>query len=277
MRIDGHVHIEDGAVEPERLLTEMAQAGIEGACLISAPSYSPIPPAERLDHLLAWTKGHSTLFPLFWIDPTAVDAVEQVELAVTAGVAGFKIICSTHPPDDARAMVTYRAIAAKDKPILFHSGILWDGQPSSLFNRPAAFEALLDIPRLRFTLAHMSWPWIDECVAVYGKFLNATLHREDAPELFVDMTPGTPVIYRAEALTKFFTVGYDVADNMVFGSDTETPCYNVKWVNEWQARDRAILDRLGIGPDVVANVLGNNAWRWLKGIKKDRKAPHVGE
>ena len=41
-------------------------------------------------------------------------------------------------------------------------------------------EAGFDIPGLRFCCAHISWPWCEECVAVYGKFLNA-LTRSDRP------------------------------------------------------------------------------------------------
>lgn len=276
MRMDAHIHIMPGPVEQDRLLREMALAGMDGGCLISEGPSAKATPAERLERLMAWTKGAESLHPLFWIDPVAGSALEQVEQAVAAGVAGFKVICSAHAPGDPQALATFKAIADRNKPILFHSGILWDGRPSSENNRPAAFEALLEVPGLRFSLAHMSWPWIDECVAVYGKFLNSLLYRETAPEMFVDMTPGTPEIYRAEALTKFFTVGYDVADNMIFGSDCVTTGYNVKWVREWQERDEAIMGRLGIGPEGCARVFGGNILRWLSGAKKDRKAPRMG-
>ena len=73
---------------------------------------------------------------------------------------------------------------------------------------------------LRFALAHVSWPWVDECLAVYGKFLNAlTRRRELSVEMFIDTTPGTPRIYRQEVLTKLMTIGYDVEHNILFGTD----------------------------------------------------------
>jgi hypothetical protein len=91
------------------------------------------------------------------------------------------------------------------------------------------------------------------------------------------MTPGTPEIYRQDALTKFFAVGYDVADNMIFGSDSVTAAYNSRWVRSWRERDEAIMDSLGLGQDVAERVFGGNILRWLSGAKKDRSPPRMGE
>lgn len=277
MKIDAHIHILPGQIEQDRLIRQMHRAGIDGGCLISERPSDDTTPHQRLQRLLEWTDGATDLHSLYWIDPVAPDATKTAESAVASGVAGFKVICSAHAPGDPRAMETYRAIAAQGKPILFHSGILWDGKPSSEYNRPAAFEALLDVPNLRFSLAHMSWPWVDECVAVYGKFLNATIHRSDAPEMFVDTTPGTPEIYRSDALTKFYTVGYDVAGNMVFGSDSVTTNYNSDWVRGWLARDTAILADLGVDSSTVDRLFGGNILRWLTGAAKERRPPRMGE
>jgi predicted TIM-barrel fold metal-dependent hydrolase len=284
MKLDAHIHVGAGAARPERLRREMHAAGIDGGCLISPPPQwwrrgrlVQAPAAERLALLKRWTDGAPVLFPLFWIDPTEPDARQQVDAAVSAGVAGFKVICSAHAPGDPRAMPVYRAIARHDKPVLFHSGILWDGRASSDFNRPAAFEALLEVPRLRFALAHMSWPWLDECLAVYGKFLNASQMRPEAPEMFIDLTPGTPPIYRREALVKLYTIGYDVQENVLFGTDCVTATYNAGWSREWQARDAAILETLGVGRAAVANYFGRNLQRWLSGNRKLRRAPAAGE
>ena len=63
-------------------------------------------------------------------------------------------------------MEVFRTISQADRPILFHSGILWDGKPSGPYNHPAGFESLLEVDGLRFCLAHISWPWCDELIAV---------------------------------------------------------------------------------------------------------------
>lgn len=284
MRIDGHVHIRPGPAEPGKLLEGLRAAGMAGGIIISPPpsmwsegQLMQASMAERLDSLRAWTAGYPTLFPFYWIDPTASDALRQVDQAVAAGVAGFKVICSEHAPGDPRAIPVYHAIAGHNKPVLFHSGILWDGLASSNFNRPAAFEALLDVPKLRFSLAHISWPWVDECVAVYGKFLNATTRRPSAPEMLIDLTPGTPPIYREDALTKLFTVGYDVGDNLIFGTDAEVGTYTVDWSRTWQERDLAIMRKLGLGADAIEKVFGGNLQRWLSGASAHRRAPIPGQ
>ena len=270
MVLYGHVHIGKGAPDPAGLLRRMGDAGVAGGAIISRPpacfgrGRERAPADERLDNLLMWTAGHPSLRPLFWIDPTADDALRQVALAVDRGVEGFKVIASRHEPDDARAMKAYAAIAETGRPILFHSGILWDGAPSSEHCRPAKFEALLDVPRLRFALAHVGWPWCDELIAVYGKFEQARkADPQQTAEMFVDTTPGTPPIYRRDVLTRLFTVGYDVARNVFFGTDCFVPEYNSACARQWIERDRDIYNSLGLGEAVQRQVFGENLERFL--------------
>jgi len=268
MILDGHIHIEPGTPDPDDLVARMA-AGVDGGLLISpepasmsgtigAPS-----PEERLDSVFGWATGSEHLYPVYWIDPTESDALKQVNLALTRGITGFKVICDHFYPGDASALHTFHAIAEAGKPILFHSGILWDGKPSSNYSRPANFEALLQVSGIRFALAHISWPWIDECIAVYGK-LGAARDRGGADiEMFIDTTPGTPRIYRREALTKVFTVGYHVSENVFYGSDTHANAYGGDYARMWIDRDSAILADLAQGAGVVENVFAGNLRRFL--------------
>jgi predicted TIM-barrel fold metal-dependent hydrolase len=281
--MDGHVHAGDGTPDAAKLLAAMGSAGVSGGIVISLPPASfggtPRKQAERLDNLLAWTGSGGLLHPFYWIDPTERDASRQVDRAVERGVAGFKVICDHFSPGDRRAMRVFGRIAERRKPMLFHSGILWDGKPSAQYNRPGNFEALLDVEGLVFSLAHISWPWCDELVAVYGKFLNAMERRPGlATEMFVDTTPGTPPIYRRDALTRLFTAGYDVEDNVVFGTDCETGSYNAAWAREWLERDGAILDGLGITAAVRDKIRAANLDRFLRmGPRPRRKGPRPAD
>jgi predicted TIM-barrel fold metal-dependent hydrolase len=216
-----------------------------------------------LENVLAWCAGEQDVHPFYWIDPLETDALRQVDLALSSGVAGFKVICDHFYPGDVAALRTFRAIAEAGKPILFHSGILWDGKPSSHYSRPVAFEALLRVEGLRFALAHISWPWVDECIALYGKLASARRENSAAVEMYIDTTPGTPPIYRREALTKLFTVGYDVARNVFFGSDGMTPGYGSSYAEGWINRDRDILTDIGIDAAVQAAVFGGNLRRFV--------------
>jgi len=286
MVLDGHIHIDAGPRDPSDLLRRMHAVGITGGVLLSQPpatflTLAPAPsPSERLDDVFAWCAASADLYPFYWIDPIEADALGQVSMAVERGIAGFKVICDRFYPGDERAMPVYRAIARAGRPILFHSGILWDGKPSSRYNRPAEFESLLQVEGLRFALAHISWPWCDELIAVYGKVLNAfTRHSDLSVEMFVDITPGTPPIYRREALTKLFTVGYDINHNVIFGSDATANAYNGEWVRKWLDCDHEILTGLGLDSPTLDAVAGGNLRRFLTGSPPpvSRALPQAGQ
>ena len=124
----------------------------------------------------------------------------------------------------------------------------------------------MDIKGLRFSLGHCSWPWIDECIALYGKFLNAYANGMGA-EMFFDTTPGTPAIYRRELLTKLYTVGYDVEDNVMFGTDCTAGVYSDTWTDKWLKTDGAILRELGADETLFQKLYHDNLLRFL-GLKQ---------
>ena len=254
-RYDAHVHVYPGEPNPEDFAAKLAEAGLRGAVIMSEnpdpmDGSAPPDPAAAMDRAIEWASASETIYPFYWINPVIDGAIDLVDLAVEKGMFGFKVIPSRFYPGDERAMPVYERIAKVGKPLLFHSGILWDGRPSCKFTRPGNYEDLIDIADLRFCLAHMSWPWCDECIAVYGKFLNA-LTRATKPRasMHVDVTPGTPKIFRRDALTKLFLSGYDVSGRVQFGSDCRTHSYKVQWTKDWMATDDAIYAELG--PSVV--------------------------
>ena len=270
MKLDGHIHITDRTENRDGFLGELTRAGVDGGTVISLPprafpAVAPsAPPLDRMDNVLFWCGSAEHLYPFYWIDPMEPDAADQVAMAVEKGATGFKVICDRYFPGDARAIEVFRLIARTNRPILFHSGILWDGKPSSKYNRPAEFEALLDVPGLRFCLAHMSWPWCDELIAVYGKFLSARTRIPNGPdEMFIDTTPGTPVIYRRQALTRLFSVGYDIERNVIFGTDSRTNKYNSSGVREWIDRDNDIFAELALGQETLDAIYARNLQRFV--------------
>lgn len=259
-RYDAHIHIYPGRPDPTGFAAKLAEAGLRGAVILSEnpdplDGSAPPDPAAAMDRAVEWASASETVYPFYWINPVAPGAADLVDLAVEKGMFGFKVLPSRFFPGDERAMPVYERIARSGRPLLFHSGILWDGRPSSKFTRPGNFEELLDVEGLRFCIAHISWPWCDECIAVYGKFLNAlTRSAKPRAEMHIDITPGTPKIYRREALTKLFTVGYDVSDRVQFGSDCRANDYTVPWTRDWMETDDAIYAGLGgeaVDPDSV--------------------------
>lgn len=266
---DMHIHAQNQKACPEKLLREMEAAGVYGGCIFSTrPTESDReigkPFEYRLSELRDWTAdAKGRLFPVMWVHPYEENVIENVRRAVAEGVCGFKIICTYFYVYEEKCMELLREIARLDKPVFFHTGILWDGKVSSEYNRPLNFEALLDIEGLRFSMGHCSWPWIDECIALYGKFMNSTVCGKKPAEMFFDLTPGTPEIYREELLRKLFTIGYDVQDNLLFGTDTFAHSYNGKWCGHWLETDRKIMDKLGVSKAIREKMYSGNLMRFL--------------
>ncbi|MBI4979386.1 MAG: amidohydrolase family protein [Spirochaetes bacterium] len=277
MVLDCHIHISSSDTPNGALLKEnMKKAGVDGGALLSIPPASFATHAgkgfdaklfscdARLDNLFAWTNGNERLYPFYWIDPSAHGARREVTRAASRGVTGFKVICNSFYPDERSVMKVFRDIAETGRPILFHSGILWDGEPSGKYNRPVRFESLLTIPKLRFAMAHISWPWCDELIAMYGKFCHARKIRGDnASELFIDFTPGTPPIYREEALRKVFTVGYPVNDNVLFGTDSTAGNYSIQGSLQTRTRDNGIYRKLKLPKQTTAKIYADNFLRFI--------------
>lgn len=269
MIFDGHIHISNMEADPESFQRNLKVAGVDGGIVISYPPNSFLPSqahasnSERLDSLQRCVEGNPNLYPFYWIDPMEEDAVRQIRPALKQGVKGFKVICNGFYPGDQRPVEVFYAIAKVGKPILFHSGILWSYAWSD-FSRPVNFEPLFGISDLRFAMAHISWPWCDEMIALYGKYQWAKSNGISA-ELFIDTTPGTPTIYRREVLTKLFTIGYNVKDNVFFGSDNLAESYDPKNITEWMERDNAIYREIGLDDQTVGKFYSDNLLRFVLG------------
>ena len=255
------VHIHTGMVgdlagsalfDGSAVLAKLAEAGIDGGVMMSQPpigsSGGQRDGLSRLDDLMRSCAGYEgRLFPVMWIHPDQPDILETIQAAAERGVTGFKCICSNFYVYEDKSLRMLEAVAATGKPIMFHSGILWDDTESSKYNRPLHWESLCTMPNLRFSMGHCSWPWYDECLALYGKFLNMHMrHPELNNEMYFDLTPGTPVPYRRDLLTKLLLSGYDIEHNILWGSDCFAEKYNPAWAKKWLTLDNIIMDELNV-------------------------------
>ena len=269
--IDCHCHMAGRMVPAEELLKNMDAAGVDAVEVMSfAPESQawartedcPKTPADKLKVLVDLGKQSDRIYTMFWIDPMEEDAMEQVDRAVEAGVTGFKVICDYYYPCDERPMQVFRHIAELGKPLHFHSGILYSPRASSRYNRPVWFENLLEIPNLKFALAHVSWPWVDECLAVYGHWHDMKEKGYSSAEMFLDTTPGTPRIYREELLTKIYTIGYDVEDNVMIGIDNYWD-YSVDYCQSVLNGDKFLLGKLLVGEEQQEKYFWKNYLRFI--------------
>jgi len=170
---------------------------------------------------------------------------------------GIKMLPDHWAPCDDFMFPVYETIEAMGMPIIFHSGILWGNADSSRFCRPALYESVIHFPKLTIALAHIGWPWVDECIAVVNRFVHlARREKRKHPQVFIDTTPGTPPIYRKDAFKK--ALACCGIDNMIYGSDLGLPRSDLAATVERMASDEAILRELGCNDDDVEKMLGTN-------------------
>ena len=201
--------------------------------------------------------------PLAFIDPLHPDAPKITEWAVReCGMMGLKMIPRYWYPDDDRAKEVYRVAGDLGVPIQFHCGILWLPGDTSKYSQPAGFEVMWEFPKVRFSLAHVGWPWVDECIAVLQKF--KVLNRDDPSrhprQAMVDLTPGTPLIYRKEALRK--CLACTGVDFFMFGSDSGLPVKPL--IQSKLQTDIDLLREIGCTPEDMEKILWKNAEEFLR-------------
>jgi len=263
--IDIHVHVRGVAVvsEVERFLTE---AQLSGAVFFSRAGKTADEERRAIEEL---AELHSRLpdrvYPFARLDPTREKATERLEWAVrSCGMVGLKMLPENFRPEDACARALYTLCGELNIPLLMHTGILWHKGYNANNCRPANMEVLSEYTQTRFAMAHIGWPWTDECIAVVQK-----LHRtqRELDQAFVDTTPGTPPSYRESALAKCLENVH--ADYMLYGSDaavgaptTPPQVYTCRW-----RADKEIYDRLKVSAADQEKIFAGNARRYLLGKK----------
>ena len=235
---DAHVHFRGGETAAGTLAA-MDSAGVEKMAGISPnPGTDAEAQRENLQYLhpiLEEARGR--IYGMAYINPTLGDAPDTAEWAVAdLGYRGIKMAPDHWYPYDERILPTYERIEKLGVPILFHAGILWANGDSSRFCQPVNFEVLINYPGIRFSLAHIGWPWTDECIAVGGRFAAKVVDpevglQEHAPrpaaedpyaaQMFVDITLGAPRPYRRDAISKALAVLGD--HRLLYGSDCDKP------------------------------------------------------
>jgi len=262
--IDSHVHAlghEDG----DAILHAMDRRGIDAICLLSPPW---IETAERQREALDWmalTTGTRAdrLYGYFWVNPLLPEAPDLIRRArSTPGIRAIKLMSDHWYPHDERLRPALNAIAEAELPILFHSGILWSHMDSSRYCRPAEFEIMLHYPTVRFTLAHIGWPWVDECLAVAARVRDGVKKLTGGENtMYIDLSPGTPLAVREEVLRRTMLLGEPT--HLLWGSDDTEP-ETLDKASRTLAHDRDLLaNSLEVRDDVLARVFGQNHLEFL--------------
>lgn len=255
MAIDAHVHSR-GNESAAEILKAMDEAGMEKIFL-----FGPYPGLDEdkqreSDNFIAKiaSEAQDRIVPFAFIEPRLKGAPQEVERAVTdLGIKAVKMIPMQWYPGGPEARAVYEKVQEMGVPMLFHSGILWGVKDDSQYCRPVYYEALLDYPKIKFAMAHISWPWCDELMAICGKFRAA---RRD--QIYVDITSGAPRMWKVDALRKALVYLGD--DTLIFGSDSSAT--GSAYMHQRMTEDISMLrEEVGVRQETVDKIFSTNAMK----------------
>jgi uncharacterized protein len=194
-----------------------------------------------------------TLIPFGSVDPWKgkAGAREVRRLVEEFGVRGFKFHPSIQAiaPNDPIGYPVYEAIEEMGVPALFHSGQtgIGAGVPGGggirlKYSNPMHLDDLaVDFPELRIIIAHPSFPWQDEALAVAN-------HK---PYVHIDLSGWSPKYFPPQLVQYANSL---LQDKVLFGSD-----FPVIKPDRWLAD----FDKLEIKESVRPKILKDNAVRLL--------------
>ncbi len=137
------------------------------------------------------------------------------------GLRGVKMAPSGWYPNEREIIPLYHALADLGMYTAFHSGIFLDGHEGA-YCRPAYFEGVHRVPAFRAQLAHLSWPWVDECIAVLGQ---ETMFEGSDPkkwQLKADLSFGMPDDWQLESWQR--AIDSLPHTMLLYASDVFWPC-----------------------------------------------------
>nr|WP_274543185.1 amidohydrolase family protein [Microbacterium sp. CPCC 204701] len=206
------------------------------------------------DEILAIAaRENDTIVPFGSVHPARGEAgARRAEELIAGGIRGFKF----HPngqeffPNDRIAYDLYEVLNAHRIPALFHTGqsgagagVRGGGGIRLKYSNPLHLDDVaVDFPDMPIILAHPSFPWQDEALAV-------AVHK---PQVYIELSGWSPKYFPPNLVQYANTL---LRDKVLFGSDFPliTPD---RWLRD--------LDEVGIREEVHPALLKGNAIRLLK-------------
>jgi predicted TIM-barrel fold metal-dependent hydrolase len=216
----------------------------------TATGHPPIPNEEIAE---VCAEHPDVLIPFASIDPWRGQAGVRAarRLIERHGVRGFKFHPSVQAfhPNDPMAYPLYEVLQDHGMVALFHSGqtgigagVRGGGGIRLKYANPLALDDVAtDFPDLKIIIAHPSFPWQDEALAI-------ATHK---PLVHIDLSGWSPKYFPPQLVRYANTL---LKDKVLFGSD-----YPVITPDRWLT-DFAALD---IKPEVRPRILKDNAARLL--------------
>jgi len=226
------------------------------ACVVftvDAEAATGIPGVPNEEVAQAAADNPDVLIPFASIDPARGRAGvrEARRLVAGHGIRGFKFHPSMQAfyPNDRIAYPLYEAIEELGVPVVFHTGQtgIGAGAPGGggvrlKYSSPLLVDDVAaDFPGLPIVLAHPSFPWQDEALAV-------ATHK---PLVYIDLSGWSPKYFPPQLVQYANTL---LKDKVMFGSD-----YPLITPDRWLAD----FEALPIKPEVRPKILKWNAARLL--------------
>jgi len=220
---------------------------------VDAQAATGHPPVSSEEVAEACAEHADVLIPFGSVDPwRGAEAVRQIRaLATRYGVRGFKFHPSLQAfhPNDRMAYPLYEALQELDLIALFHSGqtgigagLRGGGGIRLKYANPLAIDDVAaDFPDLRIVIAHPSFPWQDEALAV-------ATHK---PLVYIDLSGWSPKYFPPQLVRYANTL---LRDKVLFGSD-----FPLLTPDRWLAD----FDTVDVKPEVRPLILKENAARLL--------------
>ncbi|MER1995243.1 MAG: amidohydrolase family protein [Arthrobacter sp.] len=190
-----------------------------------------VPNREVLDGAL---RNPDALIPFASIDPwKGRMGVAEAKDLIAAGVKGFKFHPSIQAfyPNDRRAYALYEVIAEAGLTALFHSGQTGVGKTSPggggvrlKYSNPMFLDDVAaDFPDMSIIIAHPSFPWQQEALAV-------ALHKQN---VYIDLSGWSPKYFPEELVHYSNTL---LKHKILFGSDFPLMTPD-RWIADFEQRE----------------------------------------
>lgn len=198
-------------------------------------------------------KHPDVIIPFASIDPAKgkLGVREARRLIEEAGVKGFKFHPSVQEfyPNDRHAYALYEVIAEAGLPALFHSGQtgIGSGMPGGggirlKYSNPMHLDDVaVDFPDLTIIIAHPSFPWQDEALAV-------ATHK---PKVYIDLSGWSPKYFPPQLVQYANSL---LKNKVLFGSDFPLISPD-RWLEDFE--------KLNIKEENLPKILKENAIRAL--------------
>jgi len=219
---------------------------------VSATGDDPVPDNVEIAELAA--EHPDVIIPFASVDPARGAAGVRLarRLADEFGVKGFKFHPSTQGfyPNDRMAYPLYEVIASRGLVALFHTGQTGAGAGTpggggirlKYANPLYLDDVAADFPDLDIILAHPSFPWQDEALAV-------ATHK---PRVYIDLSGWSPKYFPPLLVRYANTL---LRDKVMFGSDFPAITPD-RWIKDFE--------NLEIKPEVRPLIMKENAARLLR-------------